>query len=95
MDTAEKSEQTKLTLRLEDRLIARAKTWARAHDTSLSDMVAGFFAQLPEANARDGDGDLSPWTRSLVGAGRLRGQPAPADDTLRDEYVDYLERKYA
>ena len=38
--------QTKLTLRLEDHLIAQAKDYAQASGKSLSQMVAEYFARL-------------------------------------------------
>jgi hypothetical protein len=86
--------QTKLTLRLDDRLVEKAKAWARANDTSLSAAVAQFFAQLPVPDEQLGLSKLSPWTRSLLGAARVRGQPAPTDQELLEDYVDYLEEKY-
>jgi hypothetical protein len=86
--------QTKLTLRLDDRLIARAKAWAKTHDTSVSEAVAGFFAQLPDRDMRSDLAGLSPWTRRLVGAARAPGRPLPADEELQRDYVDYLEAKY-
>jgi Family of unknown function (DUF6364) len=84
--------QTKLTLRLDDAVIRRAKAWARARGVSLSEAVAAFFAQLPE----DSDGAaprVGPWTRRLIGA----GGPAPADgsdEEVRRRHRDHLERKY-
>jgi hypothetical protein len=86
--------QTKLTLRLDDRLIAKAKAWARARDTSLSEAVAQFFAQLPEADRQTDPTKLSPWTRRLLGAARVAGKPLAADEVLKRDYVDYLEAKY-
>src|SRR5688572_12429736 len=86
--------ETKLTLRLDDRLIARAKAWAKTRDTSVSEAVAGFFAQLPDHDARSGLADLSPWTRRLVGAARVAGRPLPTDEELQRDYIDYLDEKY-
>jgi hypothetical protein len=40
--------QTKLTLRLDDALIDRAKRYARRHDQSVSQLVANFFSALPQ-----------------------------------------------
>ena len=83
--------QTKLTLRLDDRLIAQAKAWARSRDVSLSQVVGQFFAQLP---ARDGwEASLSPWARRTLGAGRGTGEPM-SDAEERAAYRDYLEAKY-
>ena len=57
--------QTKLTLRIEDQLIRRAKAWAELQGVSLSGTVAAFFARLPENTESL---ELSPWTRHLAGA---------------------------
>ena len=62
--------QTKLTLRLEQRLIRRAKAYARRTGKSVSELVADFFGRL------DAPGDekaprvaaQSPAVQSLVGA---------------------------
>ncbi len=86
--------QTKLTLRVDERLIAKAKAWSRAHDTSLSQAVAQFFAQLPEADREMEATKVSPWTRRLLGAARVAGKPMAADEELKRDHVDYLEAKY-
>ena len=62
--------QTKLTLRLEQRLIRRAKAYARRTGKSVSELVADFFGRL-EAAPEPGPTDVvahSPVVRSLVGA---------------------------
>ena len=76
--------QTKLTLRLEAQLIERAKAYARQRGTSVSQMVADYFALL---DRQEQDEPLAPLTRSLRGA--LRG--ANVDE---DEYHRHLEKKY-
>lgn len=83
--------QTKLTLRLERRLIERAKDWARSHDVSLSEAVSGFFAQLPESGREQ---TLHPWTQRLVGAARGKTKSAPSDDALEREYFAHLDAKH-
>jgi hypothetical protein len=77
--------QTKLTLRLEDDLIRRAKSHARRRGTSVSKMVADFFALLDDA-AEAGEDELSPTVRDLLGV---------LKDTGLDEsdYRRYLEEK--
>lgn len=86
--------QTKLTLRLEDRLIAKAKAWAKTRDVSLSQAVAQFFEALPP-NEKDDDPRNDPWIRSLTGIGLRPGETPPTDEQIREEYIDYLEKKYA
>lgn len=83
---------TKLTLRLEEALIEKAKVWARKHNISLSQAVAEFFAQLLE---KDGQRtlSLSPWTRRLVGVAAGKGK-TPTDEEVRRDYLNYLEAKH-
>jgi hypothetical protein len=62
--------QTKLTLRLEQRLIRRAKAYARRTGKSVSELVADFFGRL-EGPTEAGPTDVvaqSPAVQSLVGA---------------------------
>lgn len=90
---------TKLTLRLDDRLIASAKDYAAAHGSSVSQMVANYFAALAhpsDASAKmttalDAAGDLSPATRRLTGI--LKAKPGQPQASV-DDYHAYLERKH-
>lgn len=59
--------QTKLTLRLDDDLVRRAKAYARRSGKSVSALVADFFAQLERRTASDKP-ELTPAVRSLLGA---------------------------
>lgn len=79
--------QTKLTLRLEDRLIRQAKAYARRSGKSVSTLVSGYFAALGSPHDA-GDGvPLPPQTRSLRGV--LKGKSVSEAD-----YRSYLERKH-
>jgi Family of unknown function (DUF6364) len=82
--------QTKLTLRLEDALIVRAKAWADQRGVSLSEAVATLFEQLaaPPASA------LSPWTRKLVGVARGGNKRPLTDEAVRRAHLDHLEEKH-
>jgi Family of unknown function (DUF6364) len=77
--------QAKLTLRLEERLIVRAKAWARKRGVSLSQAVATLFEQLPRASTPT----LAPWTQKLVGAGGHRKKSA-SDEAIRRNHMDRL-----
>ena len=57
--------QTKLTLRLDRRLIRQAKAYARRTGKSVSAIVADFFMRLKDDDVAE---ELSPPVRSLVGA---------------------------
>ena len=82
--------QTKLTLRLDDRLIRRAKAYAQKSGKSLSELVADLFARLqapaPEAAAGLPE-PKSPAVRALLGA--LAGK-----DLDREDYRAHLIDKH-
>jgi hypothetical protein len=76
---------TKLTLRLDERLIASAKIEARNRGASLSKMVADYFRGIDSREA-SGTG-LPPVTASLVGS--LKGKRLD-----RAAYRRHLEQKH-
>lgn len=76
-------DETKLTVRIPSATLDAAKLYAREHGTTLTRLVVTHLERLPA-----GDLDLSsaPVTR------RLAGSLAP--EASRQEYRDYLDRKY-
>lgn len=76
---------TKLTLRMDDALIERAKLHAERTGTSLSRLVGDFFAAI---DAPAAPVDISPRVRSLMGVLSQGG----ADET---DYRRHLEEKHA
>lgn len=83
--------QTKLTLRLDDRLIEGAKAYAAARGRSVSQLVADYFAALSARQQAPGaaaERAYAPITASLMGA--LRG----AEGLSEQDYGDYLARKH-
>jgi len=76
---------TKLTLRLDERLIRRAKQHAKRSGKSLSQVVAEYFGML-----ENGSQNREPLPPTVS---RLRGVLA-GESASRDDYRDYLERKY-
>ena len=80
--------QTKLTLRLDEKLVRRAKAYAKQEGKSLSQMVADYFSLLKQPRDEIGrDQPRAPLTQSLRGV--LRG--AEVDD---DDYLRHLDEKY-
>ena len=79
--------QTKLTLRLDDELIKRAKQLAQKRGKSLSKMVSEYFDYLASFETEKETRQLSPIVKSL------RGALADSEMSEKD-YEDYLERKY-
>ena len=59
--------QTKLTLRLDDALINRAKSYARKSGKSVSQIVAGYFSLLNDKPEKD-TSEITPIVRSLKGS---------------------------
>ncbi|WP_025323954.1 DUF6364 family protein [Deferrisoma camini] len=74
--------QTKLTLRMDEAVIRRAKQWAARRGVSLSKSIEDFFVSVTEAELEQRA--LSPWTRTLLGAGKGEGAP-PTDEQLEAE----------
>jgi hypothetical protein len=97
---------TKLTLRIDESLIATAKDYAAKHGSSVSQMVANYFAALgqqttdrsPQAKVNAADTksaqweqELGPFTRSILGIAKpIDGSPMPTED----DYYRYLEEKH-
>lgn len=79
--------QTKLTLRLDEELIERAKSFSRSHGKSVSRLVADYFAVLDGPETPPENSGLPPLTASLKGA--LAGSEVGVAD-----YRRYLENKY-
>ena len=78
--------KSKLTLRLDDSLIRRAKKHAKQKGTSVSQMVADYFS-LIETGQPSTDRGLPPITDSLTGI--LKNQEVQEED-----YKKHLEEKY-
>ena len=79
--------KTKLTLRMEEALIRRAKDYARRTGRSVSQIVAEYFFVLGRLDPEE-EGQLPPRVESLRGA--LRGAKLDEED-----YRRYLEQKHA
>jgi hypothetical protein len=81
---------TKLTLRLDEDLIQKAKRYSDASGKSLSKLVADYFALIE--TARDEDrGALPPKVRALLGALAPASGGPSADER---DYRRHLEEKH-
>ena len=78
--------QTKLTLRLDDELIKRAKSYAKKSGRSVSQIVAGYFSLLDEEPEGE-TSEFTPIVKSLKGS--LKGAKVSKED-----YHRYIEEKY-
>ena len=78
--------QTKLTLRLDERTIQRAKLYAKQSGQSLSKAVSDYFSALQSEDRREVR--WTPVVRSL------KGVLAKRKTATRGDYRRYLEEKY-
>lgn len=81
---------SKLTLKLNENVIERAKTYASKKKVSLSRLIENYLDSITrEAND---DFDISPFVKSISS-----GKSIPADldwKTMRDDYTNDLDKKY-
>ncbi|MCO5262934.1 MAG: DUF6364 family protein [Lentimicrobium sp.] len=81
--------ETKLTLRLNDNVIERAKNYARRHKISLSKMIESYLDSITKQKEDEKKIPITPLVDSLSGVIDL-----PADYDYKRNYRDYLENKY-
>jgi hypothetical protein len=79
--------ETKLTLKLEDAVIKRAKRYAKKRKTSLSKLVENYLDSV--SSPGKGDIKISPIVKSLSGIINL-----PPDFNYKKEYSEHLWKKY-
>ncbi|MDD4192994.1 MAG: DUF6364 family protein [Mangrovibacterium sp.] len=78
---------TKLTLRLNDSVIERAKVYARNNQVSLSKMIESYLDSVTKE--KDKKETITPLVESLSGVIEL-----PVDYDYKKEYGDYIINKY-
>lgn len=81
--------ETKLTLRLNDQIIEKAKIYARSHKISLSKMIESYLDSLTNQNEKEKNKLITPFVESLSGVIDL-----PSDFDYKKEYRDFLDEKY-
>ena len=78
--------QTKLTLRMDDKMVKKAKEYAGKHGRSVSELVENYFAAL-ETEPAIQEADLLPPEFQAM-RGLLEG-------VSEEDYYKYLEEKYS
>lgn len=78
---------TKLTLRLDDTLINKAKKYAKKEGKSISQIVAEFFTAINSKSYNVKDKKLKPITSKLY-------KSLKNSKISKDDYKTYLESKY-
>ena len=81
--------ETKLTLRLNDSVIERAKVYARNHKISLSKMIEAYLDSLTKEKREENSISITPLVESLSGVIDL-----DSDFDYKKGYGDYLTEKY-
>ena len=78
---------TKLTLKLEQSVIEKAKDYAKRQKTSLSRLIENYLLDITDEE--DVQEKITPLVRSLSGIIDL-----PNDYDHKKDYTDYLAKKY-
>lgn len=78
---------TKLTIKLNEHIIEKAKQYAKQRGTSLSKLVEHYFDVI--ATESMVEEEITPLVKSLTGV-------IPPSDPMKDkeDYIDYLIEKY-
>jgi len=79
---------TKLTLKLNKKVIERAKKYAQKNNKSLSVMVENYFKTISDKESKN-DIEISPNVLELSGIIKI-----PGNMNLKDIYGKHLEEKY-
>ncbi|TXE12244.1 DUF6364 family protein [Algoriphagus aquimarinus] len=79
---------TKLTLKLDQEVIEKAKLFASERKLSLSRLIENYLNSLT-SNQPTGELEISPFVKSLSS-----GVEIPADYDYKKDRADYLDRKY-
>jgi hypothetical protein len=79
---------TKLTLKLDQDVIEKAKLYASEKKLSLSRLIENYLNSLTSEKSNDGL-QISPFVKSLSS-----GVKIPADYDYKKDRADYLEQKY-
>ncbi len=78
---------TKLTLKLNEEIIEKAKEYAKSKKTSLSVLIENYLQKL--TNNKKSKNTITPLVKSLSGVISL-----PEDYNDKKDYTDYLTDKY-
>lgn len=80
---------TKLTLKLNQEIIEKAKIYAAQKNVSLSRIIENYLNALTNDTKNDNSIEISPFVKSLSS-----GKKMPTDLDYKKEYSDHLMNKY-
>ena len=78
---------SKLTLKLNEDVIERAKNYASSKRMSLSRLIENYLDSLTKE--KEDEFEISPFVKSISS-----GKSIPTDFDYKKEYIDYLDNKY-
>ena len=78
---------SKLTLKLNENVIERAKKYASSKSLSLSRLIENYLDSLTQE--QEDEFEISPFVKSISS-----GKSIPANLDYKKEYIDYLDKKY-
>ncbi len=78
---------TKLTLKLNENVIERAKTYASSKKVSLSRLIENYLDSI--TREQNDDFEISPFVKSISS-----GKSVPSDLDWKSLRDDYLDKKY-
>lgn len=79
---------TKLTLKLDEKIIEKAKLYASEKKLSLSRLIENYLSSVT-SDKLNSDLQISPFVKSLSS-----GLSIPADYDYKKDRADYLDQKY-
>ena len=80
---------TKLTLKLDQEIIEKAKKYASDKNVSLSKLIENYLQALTSNKEQTNEIEISPFVKSLA-----TGTKIPADYDYKKEYSHHLVEKY-
>lgn len=79
---------TKLTLKLDETVIERAKRYAASKKLSLPWLIENYLDSL--TTDQEDEFEISPFVKSIA-----TGKSVPLDVENKKDYTDYLDEKYS
>lgn len=80
---------TKLTLKIDQKIIEKAKKYASDKKLSLSNLIENYLNSLTSDKKNTNEIEISPFIKSLT-----TGSKIPANYDYKQEYSNYLVEKY-
>jgi len=78
---------SKLTLKLNDKVIERAKNYASSRKMSLSRLIENYLNSLTQV--KEDEFEISPFVKSIS-----NGKSIPVNFDYKKEHIDHLDKKH-